>query len=77
MYILNFLTGSNVRTGVGSNFGGAYSYSLSSYCQPGCANSWLADKFCDQVAESNRSLAISIINDDSLHQKCDKSFLFL
>nr|XP_039262735.1 N-acetylglucosamine-1-phosphotransferase subunits alpha/beta-like [Styela clava] len=39
--------GNNVRAGVGMSHGG-YSFSTSSYCYPGCADTWLADKFCDQ-----------------------------
>ncbi|XP_043943686.1 N-acetylglucosamine-1-phosphotransferase subunits alpha/beta isoform X2 [Protopterus annectens] len=39
--------GGGAVNGIGWNFGGGVAGD--SYCNQGCANSWLADKFCDQA----------------------------
>uniref|UniRef100_H2Z4G5 N-acetylglucosamine-1-phosphotransferase subunits alpha/beta n=1 Tax=Ciona savignyi TaxID=51511 RepID=H2Z4G5_CIOSA len=47
--------GPNVKPGVGGggNYAGRYSWrSTVSYCKPGCSNSWIADKFCDQACNT-------------------------
>ncbi|KAJ8374043.1 hypothetical protein SKAU_G00046230 [Synaphobranchus kaupii] len=41
--------GTGVGIGQGWQFGGGLAGMGVSYCNQGCANSWLADKFCDQA----------------------------
>nr|XP_002122528.3 N-acetylglucosamine-1-phosphotransferase subunits alpha/beta isoform X2 [Ciona intestinalis] len=47
-------TGKNIKPGVGaaSNFGANSWRSTVSYCKPGCSNSWIADRFCDQACNT-------------------------
>uniref|UniRef100_F7AFG7 N-acetylglucosamine-1-phosphotransferase subunits alpha/beta n=1 Tax=Ciona intestinalis TaxID=7719 RepID=F7AFG7_CIOIN len=46
--------GKNIKPGVGaaSNFGANSWRSTVSYCKPGCSNSWIADRFCDQACNT-------------------------
>uniref|UniRef100_F6ZDG1 N-acetylglucosamine-1-phosphotransferase subunits alpha/beta n=1 Tax=Ciona intestinalis TaxID=7719 RepID=F6ZDG1_CIOIN len=48
------LPGKNIKPGVGaaSNFGANSWRSTVSYCKPGCSNSWIADRFCDQACNT-------------------------
>lgn len=59
-----------MRPGVGVP-GGGYSYTPTKHCYAGCADSWLADKFCDQV----RFAILNVKTGYSFHlflQSCNK-----